>query len=256
MRKWRASRKNKMKKRTRRVKRARAVGASHSISMLRSSRKAVKVPSWYRRKQLCRDQCRTSPSLSQSPKTPGEAQRETLVREELPLSPWSTWDHPGKELHCNDQTQQKASPKPPCQSPAADTHPHPHLGNVVLTLCQVQDGSCHLEPLVPVDHLQPIQQAHDIGLLLSPIQLQPPPALHWERDTTTRGAPLGVPLHPSPRAEPRAGTLSMEILLEASPVAAELGLLGVAVQLWWREGSAGTWRSFTRLLIAKFLVRP
>lgn len=66
-------RRNEEKKRTRRERWVRAVLSSHSISMLRSSRKAEKVPSWYRRKLLCRDQCRTSPSLSQSPNTPGEA---------------------------------------------------------------------------------------------------------------------------------------------------------------------------------------
>lgn len=71
------SRKDEVKKRRRRERRARAAQSSHSISMLRSSRKAEKVPSWYRRKLLCRDQCRTSPSLSQSPKTPGEAPQRT-----------------------------------------------------------------------------------------------------------------------------------------------------------------------------------
>lgn len=107
---------------------------------------------------------------------------------------------------------------------------------MVLTLCQVEDGPCYFEPLVPVDHLQPIQQAHDVGLLLGPIQLKPPPALHWKEDMTTRQVPpRGSRSHPGgyPEpwgAEPRAGTLSMKILLEASPVGAELGLLGVAVQ--------------------------
>jgi len=102
---------------------------------------------------------------------------------------------------------------------------------VVLTLCQVEDGPCYFEPLVPVDHLQPIQQAHDVGLLLSPIQLQPPPALHWNGDTTTSWVlPWGSRSCPG-GAEPTAGTLSVKILLEASPVGAELVLLGVAVQL-------------------------
>lgn len=126
--------------------------------------------------------------------------------------------------------QAGASLHQPCPTPPDSRSGH---GGRVLTLCQVQDGPCHPEPLVPVDHLQPIQQVHDVGLLLSPVQLQPPPVRHCKRDkTSSQVLPWGSRPCPEPRgAEARAGTLSVKILLETSPVVAQLGLLGVAVEL-------------------------
>lgn len=202
--------------------------SSHSISMLRSSRKAEKVPSWYRRKQLCRDQCRTSPSLSQSPNTPAGSPKGNTGEGGSAFEPLQSTGPPqaGASLH---QLREKLLPKPHSSGSTATSN---HEGHVP-TLCQVQDGPCHSEPLVPVDHLQPIQQVHDIGLLLSPGQLQPPPVGHCKRDTTSSlGLPWGSCPCPKPRgAEARAATLSVKILLEASPVVAQLRLLGVAVEL-------------------------
>lgn len=109
------------------------------------------------------------------------------MRETLPLNPWSPQDHPRQELHWPNPGR-KLLPTPA----AADPWPHQDTGDSVLTLCQVQDGPCHSEPPVPADHLQPIQQAHDKGFLLSPVQLQPPPARHC-KGTRAQPGPSRVP---------------------------------------------------------------
>lgn len=49
----------------------------------------------------------------------------------------------------------------------------------IYTLCQIEDGSGHFEPLVSIGDLQSVQQSHDIHPLLLQTQLHPPPALHW-----------------------------------------------------------------------------
>ncbi len=53
----------------------------------------------------------------------------------------------------------------------------------IRTLCQIEDGSGHFEPLVSIGDLQSVQQSHDIRPLLLHTQLHPPPTLHWEQGT-------------------------------------------------------------------------
>lgn len=114
-----------------------------------------------------------------------------MVRKKLP---WRPRGHPGRSFAA-PSWHRITSPR--ChfsqtthQSQAGGARPHP---DAVLTLRQVQDGPRHLQPLVPVDHLQPIQEVHDVGFLLRPVQLQPPPAPHCEGDTTTTTATGWVP---------------------------------------------------------------
>lgn len=54
----------------------------------------------------------------------------------------------------------------------------------VHTLSQVKDSPGHLQPLVPVRHLQRIQQPHHIRPLLLHRELDPPPASSFREDTT------------------------------------------------------------------------
>lgn len=58
------------------------------------------------------------------------------------------------------------------------------------TLSQVEDGPGHLQPLVPVRHLQRVQQPHYIRPLLLHRQLDPPPASSCRKDTETKGSRL------------------------------------------------------------------
>lgn len=115
---------------------------TYSISMLRSSTRAEKVPTLSSRNMLYLIHCCTSASEQQSANVPTGKQNLHTQRTNVILTILFRSLH-GKTLHSE------------------------------LTLSHVQNGSSNLQPLVPGSHLQAVQQAHSVSSVLLCIKLRP-----------------------------------------------------------------------------------